>query len=85
MKRKEKEKEEQLALANTLSRIILTSPDIMEMGRECIFELKQLMPINWTTIGLIEESRGLMRAFHWMTHRPPGSFRTRKPCWSQTC
>jgi hypothetical protein len=63
MKRKEKEKEEQLALANTLSRIILTSPDIMEMGRECIFELKQLMPINWTTIGLIEESRGLFHLF----------------------
>jgi transcriptional regulator with GAF, ATPase, and Fis domain len=63
MKRKEKEKEEQLALANVLSRIVLTNTDIVEMGREVVFEMKQLMPLNWTTIGLIEESRNLLHLF----------------------
>ena len=63
MKRREKEKEEQLALANTLSRIILTNTDITGMGREVVFELKQLMPLNWVTIGLIEESKNLLHLF----------------------
>ena len=63
MKRKEKEKEEQLALANTLSRIVLTNPDITEMGRGFVFELKQLMTINWTTIGVTEESKSLFHLF----------------------
>ena len=63
MKRKEKEKEEQLALANTLSRIVLTNSDITEMGWGFVSELKQLMPINWVTIGLIEESKSLFHLF----------------------
>jgi transcriptional regulator with GAF, ATPase, and Fis domain len=63
MKRKEKEKEEQLALANTLSRIVMTRADIIEMGREVVFELKQLMPLNWVTVSLIEESKNLLHLF----------------------
>ncbi|HEY41512.1 MAG TPA: GAF domain-containing protein [Dehalococcoidia bacterium] len=63
MKRKEKEKEEQLALASALSRIVMTRADIFEMGREVVFELKQLMPLNWVTIGLIEESKNLLHLF----------------------
>ena len=63
MKRQEKEKEEQLALANALSRIVLTNTDIIEMGREVVFELKQLMPLNWVTAGLIEESKNLLHLF----------------------
>lgn len=63
MKRQEKEKEEQLALANALSRIVLTNTDIIEMGREVVFELKQLMPLNWVTAGLIGESKNLLHLF----------------------
>ena len=63
MRRKEREKEEQLALANALSRIILSSSDINEIGRGFAFELKELVPISWAAIGLIEESRGLLRLF----------------------
>jgi transcriptional regulator with GAF, ATPase, and Fis domain len=63
MKRQEKEKEEQLALANALSRIGLTSTDIVEMGHGFAFELKQLMPINWAAIGLIDESKGTLHLF----------------------
>ena len=63
MKRKEKEKEERLALANALSRIALTSPDIAEMGRGFVFELKQLMPLDWGAIGLIEESKSVFHLF----------------------
>ncbi len=63
MKRKAKEKEEQLALANTLSRIVLTSTDIVELGQGFAFELKQLMPISWAAIGLIEEARDTFHLF----------------------
>ena len=63
MKRKEKEKEEQLALANVLSRIALASPDITEMGRGFVFELRQLIPINWAAIGLIEEADSMFHLF----------------------
>jgi len=63
MKHQEKEKEEQLALANALSRIVLTSPDITEIGREFAFELKQLVPVNWAAISLIEESKSVFHLF----------------------
>ena len=63
MKHQEKEKEEQLALANALSRIVLTSPDITEIGREFAFELKQLVPVNWAAIGLIEDSKSVFHLF----------------------
>jgi transcriptional regulator with GAF, ATPase, and Fis domain len=63
MKRKEKGKEEQLALANALSRIVLTNPDITEMGRGFAFELRQLMPISWAAIGLIEDSESVFCLF----------------------
>jgi GAF domain-containing protein len=63
VKRKEKEKEEQLALANELSRIVLTSSDITEIGQGFAFEFKELMPVSWAAIGLIEESTGLLHLF----------------------
>lgn len=63
MKRKQKEKEEQLALANELSRIVLTSSDITEIGQRFAFELKELMPVSWAAINLIEKSTSLLRFF----------------------
>ena len=63
MKRKEKEKEEQLALANELSKIVLTSSDITEIGQGFAFELKELMPVNWAAISLIEKSTSLLHLF----------------------
>ncbi len=63
MKRKEKEKEEQLALANELSKIVLTSSDITEIGQGFAFELKELIPVSWAAIGLIEESTSLLHLF----------------------
>ncbi|HEY32153.1 MAG TPA: GAF domain-containing protein [Dehalococcoidia bacterium] len=63
MKRKEKEREEQLALANELSRIVLTSSDITEIGQGFAFELKELMPVSWAAISLIEKSTDLLRLF----------------------
>ena len=63
MKRKEKEKEEQLALANELSRIVLTSSDITEIGQGFAFELKELMPVSWAAISLIERARGFLHFF----------------------
>jgi len=63
VKHKQKEKEEQLALANELSRIILTSSDITEIGQRFAFELKELMPVSWATINLIEQPTSLLRFF----------------------
>jgi len=63
VKRKQKEKEEQLALANELSKIVLTSSDITEIGQRFAFELKELMPVSWAAISLIEKSTGLLHFF----------------------
>ncbi|UCB42402.1 MAG: GAF domain-containing protein [Dehalococcoidales bacterium] len=63
MKHKEKEKEEQLALANDLSRVVLTSSDITEIGQGFAFELKELMPVSWAAISLIEKSTSLLHLF----------------------
>jgi len=49
-----REKEEQLALANTLSRIILSSSNINELTEGFAKELKRFMSIDWGTIAWIE-------------------------------
>ena len=63
MRPKDNEKEEQLILANILSKIVLSSSDITEIGKEFVYELKEFMSIDWAAIGLIEESRGLVHLF----------------------
>jgi len=49
-----REKEEQLALANMLSRIILSSSNISELTEGFAKELKRFMSIDWGTIAWIE-------------------------------
>ena len=49
-----REKEEQLALANMLSRIILSSSNISELVEGFAKELKRLMSIDWGTVAWIE-------------------------------
>jgi len=63
MGRKERQRVEQLALANALSRIVLSGSDITEIGRGFAFELTELMSISWAAIALIEESKGRLRLF----------------------
>ena len=50
-----REKEEQLALANMLSRIILSSSNISELVEGFAKELKRFMSIDWETVAWIEE------------------------------
>jgi len=63
MRQKDKDKEERLILANMLSKIVLSSSDIAEIGRKFAYELKELISIDWAAIGLIEESKGLLHLF----------------------
>jgi len=49
-----REKEEQLALANMLSRIILSSSNISELTEGFAEELKRFMSIDWGTIAWIK-------------------------------
>ncbi len=49
-----REKEEQLALANMLSKIILSSSNIRELAEGFAKELKRLMSIDWGAIAWIE-------------------------------
>ena len=49
-----REREEQLALANMLSKIILTSSNISELTEGFAEELKRFMSIDWGTIAWIE-------------------------------
>ena len=63
MRQRDKDKEERLILANMLSKIVLSSSDITEIGREFAYELKELISIDWAAIGLVEESKGLLRFF----------------------
>jgi len=51
----EREKEEQLALANMLSKIILSSSNISALTEGFAKELKRLMSIDWGAIAWIEE------------------------------
>lgn len=60
---RQKDKEERLILANMLSKIILSSSDITEIGRAFAYELKELISIDWAAIGVIEESKGLLHLF----------------------
>ena len=50
-----REKEEQLALANMLSKIILSSSNINDVAEGFAKELKRFMSIDWGTIAWIEE------------------------------
>ena len=63
MRQKDRDKEERLILANMLSKIVLSSSDITEIGRKFAYELKELVSIDWAAIGLIEESKGLLHLF----------------------
>ena len=49
-----REKEEQLALANMLSKIIFSSSNIRELAEGFAKELKRLMSIDWGTVAWIE-------------------------------
>ena len=50
-----REREEQLALANILSRIIICSSDVSELTEGFAEELKRFMSIDWETVAWIEE------------------------------
>ena len=54
---KDKEKDEQLALAAQLSRLIISKSDINELCRDVAFLLKELMSIDWAAIGIIEQAK----------------------------
>ncbi|MGB4505017.1 MAG: GAF domain-containing protein [Syntrophaceticus sp.] len=51
----QKELEEQLGLVNRLSKILISDSDLIEIGRDFVFELKELMSIDWGNIALIEK------------------------------
>jgi hypothetical protein len=57
---KQKEIEEQLGLAHRLSKVLLSSSNLDEIGSGFTLELKELMSLDWGAIGLIEESQRLV-------------------------
>lgn len=54
---KQKETEEQLGLASRLSRILLSSSNLADIGRDFVIELDELVGIDWGAIALIEKSK----------------------------
>jgi len=57
---KQKETEEQIGLAHRLSKVLLSSSNLDEIGSGFTLELKELMSMDWGAIGLIEESQRLV-------------------------
>jgi signal transduction histidine kinase len=55
------EREEQLALANALSRIVLSSSDLNELCKGFVDELRELVPIDWAAIALIDSFMDVLR------------------------
>lgn len=58
--REMEEREEQLALANALSRIVLSNSDLDELCEEFASELRELVSIDWGTIALIDNSMDVL-------------------------
>ncbi|MFC1925981.1 ATP-binding protein [Chloroflexota bacterium] len=54
------EKEEQLALANALSRIVISSSTLSELCEGFASELKTMVPIDWAVIGMIDKSSDVL-------------------------
>jgi len=57
---KQKETEEQIGLTHRLSKVLLSSSNLDEIGSGFTLELKELMSLDWGAIGLIEESQRLV-------------------------
>jgi len=55
------EKEEQLALANALSQIAISSSDLNDLCEGFGAELRHLLSIDWAAIALIDDSTGALR------------------------
>jgi hypothetical protein len=55
-----KEREEQLALAAELSRLITSKSDVGELCGDVAFMLNELMPIDWAAIGIMKNSSGML-------------------------
>jgi GAF domain-containing protein len=60
-KHETKEMEEQLTLAAELSRLIISKANVGELCRDVAFMLRELMPIDWAAIGIIENPSGMLR------------------------
>lgn len=60
-KQEEREREEQLAFASVVSRILISDSDTKELCEDFASELRKLMNIDWAAIALVDKTRNAFR------------------------
>lgn len=58
---KQKELEEELGLVNRLTRVILSVSGLAEIGRRFVYELRELVDLDWGAIALMEDASDSVR------------------------